>query len=68
MIEYIRLDAFVFFPYFIAGKEIDLDRHTVFCRLQLADDQVEVGVYNRQTGQVLSRTGGEWLNRAGGVS
>lgn len=38
MVEYVRLDPFVLFPYLVAGEEIDLDRHTVLGGLKLADD------------------------------
>ena len=53
MVENIRLDALVFFPYFIAGEKIDLDRYAIFSRLQLADDQIKVRINNRETCQVF---------------
>ena len=53
MVEDIRLDALVFFPYFIAGEKIDLDRYAIFSRLQLADDQIEVRINNREACQVF---------------
>ena len=53
MVEDIRLDTLVFFPYFIAGEKIDLDRYAIFSRLQLADDQIEVRINNREACQVF---------------
>ena len=52
MVEYIRLDPFIFFPYFIPGEEINLDGNTIFRGLKLADNLIQILIYDRKTCQI----------------
>jgi hypothetical protein len=49
MVEDIGLNTFVFLPYFVSGEEINLDRYAIFGSFFLADYQVKILVYYRQT-------------------
>ena len=51
MIEYIGLNTFVFFPYLVSGKEVNLNGNSISGHFLLADNQVQIlvqDVYKRQ--------------------
>ena len=54
MVEYIRLDPFIFFPYFIPGEEINLDGNTIF-RVYVERYLTSLPVVNQDLDLIISQ-------------
>ena len=52
MIEYIGLNTFVFLPYLVSGKEVNLNGDSISRHLLLADNQVQILVHDRKAAKI----------------
>ena len=52
MIEYIGLNTFVFFPYLVSGKEVNLNGNSISGHFLLADNQVQILVHDRKAAKI----------------